>query len=90
MEQQAGWESVKIRGLSVRPIEPGVYRYEFRVVPDTNHMLRRTARAHAKRLQREHDAALLAGAPRAVRFLDEKRRRGPFGWHVVRRTKVPA
>jgi hypothetical protein len=75
MEQHEGWSEPRKRE----------YRYEFDPVPDSNHMIRRTARRHAMRLNAKH---LARGGSERVRFLDEKRKRGPFGWYVVKRTKV--
>jgi hypothetical protein len=73
MNQQEGWTG-------------GAYRYEFATVPDSNHKLRRTARKHARDLNRAYE--LRKGGD--VQFTAEKAKRGPFGWHVVRRTRVPA
>ena len=55
------------------------YRWEWRRVPDSNHKLRRTARKHAKDLNRKYGA----------KYQEAKSKRGPFGWHVEERVRVP-
>jgi hypothetical protein len=87
MDQQSGWEPTTF--VSARDLDSGKkargYRYEFDTEPGTNSLFRRTARAKANRL----NAKAIVSGRRNVVFLAEKRKRGPAGWHVVKRTKVP-
>jgi hypothetical protein len=78
MDQTEGW--------TAPAKNPGHYTYVWHTVPGSNHKLRRTARRHAQRLNDRRAPAL--ARHHDVLFQDEKSRRGPFGWHVVKRTRV--
>ena len=99
MNQQEGWEDVEVHGFdrqyvanSWEQVEAEIarrrgYRYEWRTVRNSRHKFRRTARKHA-RLLNDH-RTLEESRDDRVLFTAEKSRRGPFAWHVQRRTKVP-